>query len=315
MKEAVVGATLVVALPMPSMDTGTKEGTHKGCPYRFSRTNRKMGEVLRRSALHVSQLGTYSRPMIWILILAVWAGAISGATAAETTRKSSESRFAASARAWTPGEETLDGPEFNVDAPYCRSVWDTAGCTTAATLPQVVMGPLGRNISRTEIVVTNAGPVGRACDLALLFHQGSSKAPEALFDGRAAEGNFIRTNLPSGGARIFTLTPADPAELAVGAVSVFTRAPCSSGSLDVQGRYLLEDESTGEIDEIFSVAGQRPEEWLSDGDCRVLIGVFGAGRDVGFAVVAGEPGQAAPPGTELRYRSFDLDGNLIGERS
>ena len=175
------------------------------------------------------------------------------------------------------------------------------------------MGPLGQNISRTEIVVTNAGPVGRACDLALLFHRGSSQAPEALFNGRAVEGNFIRTNLPSGGARIFTLTPADPAELAVGAVSVFTRAPCSSDSLDVQGRYLLEHESTGEIDEIFSVAGQRPEEWLSDGDCRVLTGVFGSGRDVGFAVVAGEPGQAAPPGTELRYRSFDLDGNLVGE--
>ena len=263
--------------------------------------------------MHVRHLEAYSRPMRWILILAVWAGAISGNNAAETTRKSPVSRVAASARAWTPGEESPDGPDFNVDMPYCRSIWDDAGCTTAATLPQVVMGPLGQNISRTEIVVTNAGPVGRACDLALLFHRGASEAPHALFNGRAAEGNFIRTNLPAGGARIFTLTPADPAELAVGAVSVFTRAPCSSGSLDVQGRYLLEHESTGEIDEVFSVAGQRPEEWLSDGDCRVLTGVFGTGRDVGFAVVAGEPGQAAPPGTELRYRSFDLDGNLIGE--
>ena len=259
------------------------------------------------------QLGTYSRPMTWILILAVWTMAIAGTTAAENTRKSSESRFAASARAWTPGEESPDEPDFNVDTPYCRSIWDSPGCTTAATLPQVVMGPLGQNISRTEIVVTNAGPVGRACDLALLFHRGASEAPEALFNGRAADGNFIRTNLPAGGARIFTLTPADPAELVVGAVSVFTRAPCSSDSVDVQGRYLLEHEATGEIDEIFSVAAQRPEEWLSGGDCRVLTGVFGPGRDVGFAVVAGEPGQAAPPGTELRYRSFDLDGNLIGE--
>ncbi len=175
------------------------------------------------------------------------------------------------------------------------------------------MGPLGRNISRTEIVVTNAGPVGRACDLAVLFHRGSSQAPDALFDGRVAEGNLFRTTLPAGGARIFTLTPADPAELVVGAVSIFTRAPCSSDSLDVQGRYLLEHETTGEINEVFSVAGQTPDEWLSDGDCRVLTGVFGPDRDVGFAVVAGEPGQSAPPGTELRYRTFDLDGNLIGE--
>ena len=252
--------------------------------------------------------------MTRVLILAAWTMVNMGASAAEAPgTASSAPSLAESIQAWQGSNSIPAGPDFNVDTPYCRSIWDTPGCTTAATLPQVVMGPLGENISRTEIVVTNAGPVGRACDLALLFHRGSSQAPEALFNGRAAEGNFIRTNLPAGGARIFTLTPADPAELAVGAVSVFTRAPCSADSLDVQGRYLLEHEATGEIDEIFSVAGQRPEEWLSGGDCRVLTGVFGPGRDVGLAVVSGEPGQAAPPGTELRYRSFDLDGNLIGE--
>ena len=37
---------LVVALPGPSIDAVTKEGTRKGCPYGFTRTTRKMGEVL-----------------------------------------------------------------------------------------------------------------------------------------------------------------------------------------------------------------------------------------------------------------------------
>ena len=198
-------------------------------------------------------------------------------------------------------------------APYCRTVWDGAACATAATLPQVLMGPLGQNLSRTEIVVTNRDPAGRACDIALLFHRGTAEAPEALINDQVSEGNLLRTTLPAAGARVFTLTPGDPAELAVGAISVVSRSPCSAGSLQVQGRYLLEDRTTGKIDEIFSVAGQPPGEWLADGDCRVLTGVFGTGRDVGFAVVAGEPGQAAPHGTNLRFRAFDLDGNLIGQ--
>ena len=45
--------------------------------------------------------------------------------------------------AWTPGEEILDRPDFNVDAPYCRSIWDTAGCTTAADSAPGRDGALG----------------------------------------------------------------------------------------------------------------------------------------------------------------------------
>ena len=202
--------------------------------------------------------GTYSLPMIsGVLLLTAWFAAAPGTAFQTGQAPSPDSLLSNSAWAWTAGESTRNAASFQVTAPYCRSVWDGAACTTAATLPQIVMGPLGQNISRTEIVVTNAGPVGRACDLALLFHRGSSQAPEALFNDRAAEGNLIRTTLPAGGARIFTLTPADPAELAVGAVSIFTKSPCSSDSLHVQGRYLLEHESTGEIDEIFPLRVSR----------------------------------------------------------
>ena len=78
------------------------------------------------------------------------------------------------------------------------------------------------------------------------------------------------------------LLPADAEQLVVGAVWVFVRSPCSVDSLQVQGRYLLENRINGEIEEIFSVSSQSPQEWLGDGDCQVLTGIFGVGRDVGF---------------------------------
>lgn len=246
--------------------------------------------------------------MTGVLVFATWAAVNTGAAGTG----SSEAPFAATAEAWKGSQSTRNAANFQVEAPYCRSVWDGAACATAATLPQVLMGPLGQNLSRTEIVVTNRDPAGRACDVALLFHSGTGEAPKARFDYGEVDGNLTRATLPAGGARVFTLTSADPEELAVGAVSIFARSPCTAGSVQVQGRYLLEDRTTGEVDEVLSVAGQPPGQWLADGDCRVLTGAFGTGRDVGFAIVAAEPGQAAPPGTELRYRSFDLDGNPTG---
>ena len=51
-----VGATLVVALPGPSNDAGTKEGTHKGCPYR---TTRKMGKVLDGAGMDFTSFPDY----------------------------------------------------------------------------------------------------------------------------------------------------------------------------------------------------------------------------------------------------------------
>ena len=97
--------------------------------------------------------------------------------------------------------------------------------------------------------------------------------------------------------------------MVVGAVWVFVRSPCSVDSLQVQGRYLLENRINGEIEEIFSVSSQSPQEWLGDGDCQVLTGIFGVGRDVGFASVTSNPEQGAPIDTWLHFRSFDLEGN------
>ena len=199
-----------------------------------------------------------------------------------------------------------------MDLPFCLSLWEGEPCTTAAVLPHVFMGPLSENDAQAELLITNRDPKPESCDVAVLFHRGVSEAPEVLFDGQVVEANLLHMTVPRGGAQILSLT-ADSAELVVGAVSVFAQAPCSANSLQVQARYLVEDRMNREIDEVFSVAGQSSREWLGDGDCQVLTGVFGAGRNLGFASVTTDPGLSAPSGTQLHFRAFDLDGNLTGD--
>ncbi len=199
-----------------------------------------------------------------------------------------------------------------MDLPFCLSLWEGEPCTTAAVLPHVFMGPLGQNDAQAEILLTNRDPKPESCDVAVLFHQGISDGPEIMFDGQTLIDNLLHTTIPRGGARILTLT-ADSADLVVGSVSVFAQAPCSANSLQVQARYLVEDRMNGEIDEVFSVAGQSSREWLGDGDCQILTGVFGAGRNLGFASVTTEPGLSAPAGTQLHIRAFDLEGNQPGD--
>ena len=218
-----------------------------------------------------------------------------------------------------PLEASGTTARWPVYVPYCRNqigLWyGSPACTTTAVLPQVVMGPLGENIAQTEIILTNRDPRHPSCEVGLLFHQGTSEGPEVSFndpDAQLVGHNLLQTSLSRGGARIFTLTPADAEQLVVGAVWVFVQSPCSVDSLQVQGRYLLENRIDGEIEEIFSVSSQSPQEWLGDGDCQVLTGIFGPGRDVGFASVTREPEQGAPVGTWLHFRSFDLEGNLTG---
>ena len=135
------------------------------------------------------------------------------------------------------------------------------------------------------------------------------------FNGRFTDRNLFRTTVPRGGARVLTLESPDAGELTAGTVYVFTRSPCTSDSLDVQGRFLLENRNDGTIEEMFSLTSRSPPDWLGHGDCRVLTGMFGNGRNVGIASVTAEPGMAAPHGTQLLFRAFDLKGGFIGRLS
>ena len=174
------------------------------------------------------------------------------------------------------------------------------------------MGPLGEHTASTEVAITHRDPEAAHCEVAVLFHRGTSPAPAVSFDGRFPDGNLLRTNLPRGGAQLLTLSAPNARQLTSGALYVFARSPCRDDSLQVQARHLLESPSDGETVELFSIAAQSDNDWLGDGDCRRLTAAFGSGREVGLASVTGRPGQSAPAGTRLRFAEFDLKGDLIG---
>ena len=196
--------------------------------------------------------------------------------------------------------------------PFCLSLWEGAPCSTVATLPHVFMGPLGESMARTELVITHRDPQETDCESAVLFHQGTARAPAVSFNGQFPDRNLLQATIPRGGAEILTLTAPDAAEATVGAVSVFTRSSCTAGSLQVQGRALLESRVDGEVDELHTLGGQSSGDLLADGDCRRWTVHYGNGGDAVIAMAPPQPGQAAPPGAQLHFRAFDLKGNLVG---
>ena len=195
--------------------------------------------------------------------------------------------------------------------PFCFSLWGGARCWTAAVLPHAVAGPLGESRARTEVVLTNRDPGAGSCEAAVLFGRGTGPAGAVSFNNRFPEGNLLRTTIPRGSARILTLEAPEGGASRTGAVHLLTRSPCSDSSLAVEGRILMEDPTSGEIEELVSLPSQPPEEWLGDGDCRVLTGVFGNGRDLVLSVTTAEPNHPAPPGTTLNLRAFDLTGTFL----
>ena len=196
--------------------------------------------------------------------------------------------------------------------PFCLSLWEGSPCSTVAILPHLFMGRLGEYTARTEVAITHRDPEAAHCEVAVLFHRGTSPAPAVSFDGRFPDRNLLRATLPGGGAKLLTLTAPDTQAPTTGALYVFARSPCHAGSLQVQARHLLENPSDGATVELFSVAGRSESDWLGDGDCRRLTAPFGNGHDLGLAWVTAGPGQSAPPGTRLRFAEFDLEGNLVG---
>ena len=199
--------------------------------------------------------------------------------------------------------------------PFCLSLWDGLPCATVANLPQVYLGTQGESTATTEVVIANSDPNPSACEVALLFHQGTSEGPAVSFNGQPMDRNLFQATIPREGAEIVTLTTTEAQDLVTGAVYLYARSPCTAASLHVQGRSLIENRNSGEIEELLSVAGQSPRDWLGDGDCRVLTAIFGSGRNVSLASVTAQPGSAAPAGTALRFRAFDLNGRLTGSPS
>ena len=195
-------------------------------------------------------------------------------------------------------------------SPYCLSLWEGASCQTAGTLASLRLGRWGEGEATGEVVLTHVDPATGGCQAAVVFHRGTGPAPAVAFDGLHPEGNRLEIQVPRGGARVLKLTA--PGEEAVeGAVTLFTRSPCTPGSVRMVGRSLFYD-GEGGIEEMVSLEGQLPGEGLGHGECRRLTSVFGTGRGVALAVVAAEPDREAPPGTHLRFGVFDREGNYRG---
>ena len=206
---------------------------------------------------------------------------------------------------------TVIGADPEDREPFCLSLWEGGACTTGAVFPHVLLGPLGESRATGEILLTNRDPGPAACQAALLFHRGTSEAPPVSFNGLFPEGNLLGATLPRGGASVLTLAAPDAEATLGGAVSLFTRSPCTGDSLHVEGRTLLRGEADGGIEEMFSLEAQSREDWLGDGECGMLVGVFGGGREERVVVVGVDPGGAAPPGTRLEARAYDLEGNFM----
>ena len=101
-------------------------------------------------------------------------------------------------------------------------------------------------------------------------------------------------------------------DLAVGAVYIQADQECAADSLQIESRYVITRQD-GEIMEAFSVLPQTENDWLSDGDCRILAGNFGPNSNVGLAMVTTTPEMAAPADTRLTFQVYDWQGQFVDE--
>lgn len=167
----------------------------------------------------------------------------------------------------------------------------------STVLPHVFVGPLGNTDAQTEIIITNRHP-STDCEADLTVSHGTDLNPRT---------ETLR--FPAGSAQRFTVTSNLPDRLITAAVYVTPASGCPDNALVVEGRYLLHRMADGAIIEAFSVDPQKPQDWLANGQCRTLSGLFGQGRDIGLAWTTATLGQDAPEGTRLSVRVFDWDGN------
>ena len=194
--------------------------------------------------------------------------------------------------------------------PFCRSLWDGLPCAPVAVLPRLWLGRVGHTTATAELLVANRDPLPSACEAALLFHPGQGPAAAVRFDGRALEGNLLETSIAREGAARLTLSaPAAPGPVE-GALYVYARSPCTHASLQVSARNLMETPD-GAVEELLPLPAQAPADWLGDGDCRVLAGLFGPGRTLGIAAASSQPGRAPPHGARLALRAFGMDGRFL----
>ena len=182
--------------------------------------------------------------------------------------------------------------------------------TVSQILTHVFAGPLGNATAETEITITNR--TEKPCEASVLFHRGTEEASTLRFNGQHLDQNRMDIDIGGGAVQRIVLT-ADPGQdLAVGAAYVGQEATCAASALQVEARYLITSQD-GQIMEAFSVLPQTENDWLSDGDCRLLSNSFGGQDNIGLAMVTARTGEAAPSGTRMTFEAYDWQGNFVEE--
>ena len=177
-------------------------------------------------------------------------------------------------------------------------------------LTHAFAGPLASSTAKTEITITNRAAT--ACAAAIQFHQGTAEPPPVKFNGRHPDNNTLEISIPGGTTHHLTMTRDAGQDLAVGAVYIQADQECAADSLQIESRYVITRQD-GEIMEAFSVLPQTENDWLSDGDCRILAGNFGPNSNVGLAMVTTTPEMAAPADTRLTFQVYDWQGQFVDE--
>ena len=180
--------------------------------------------------------------------------------------------------------------------------WIQEVTSTPQVLPHVFSGDLNGLDTWTETIFTNTAQ--EPCPITLTFSQGTQDTPAVQFNNQVHDRNQVTFSLPAGSTRSVEITSLD-GSFVHGAL--YIEPECSSTSLNIQGRYLIQDRQ-GIIQEVFSIAPETRFDWLKAGECKILTSKFGDGRDVGLAFVTARPGKQAPSGSQLNFQAYDWNG-------
>ena len=185
--------------------------------------------------------------------------------------------------------------------------WIQRTVSPGIVFPHVLVGPSEVSTSATEVVITNTSD--KPCTLDLLFRQKPSETVDVELDGRSFTGEVFNNIIPERSARLFTLTAPNASGISAGTVYLMPHFGCSTNSLHVDVRYRMDID--GAIEELLTFKAQKQKDWLKSGDCRILTGIFGQGRNTGLAIAPADPTRQIPHGSTLRFRTFDWHGNFV----
>ena len=212
---------------------------------------------------------------------------------------------------WQP-EESQYGELERIYSWVEEQTLPAAAPAASQILTHVFAGPLATSTAKTEITITNR--TGQPCNALVRFHQGTAEAAQVRFNGRQLDNNTLEATIPAAHSQKLTLTRDAGQDLAVGAVYIQESPDCAADALQVEGRYLITRQD-GEIMEAFSILPQKPTDWLSNGDCRIMAVDFGPNSNVGLAMVTAAPDMPAPAETRLSVQEYDWQGNDLGSLS